>query len=289
MKFTLLGKTIEISEGRKNYMKILTFYKSMAAQAEIDFSLEYDNIFGMVFLNSTWAEKFKKTYGSGDYMDNIVMRYVAKTRQFLANYGVYNLSDSVIWNEGIVSDDRDVSRLQYELNSYIIECVSRDEDDDNFISRLKSKFSGSFFPNCLYNDIMSLCDFVLNYLDDNKIAEIQFVYKQDAEKASAYYSNLMDTVVTEEDELKLLESVIDMESSKAMEILQHGVQKSKILSSNKEQLAYALIDLDPRNKSYYEYIFENFSYAKYEIAAIAKFLSIDLSDLIEKEIRRVLI
>lgn len=286
MKFTLLGKTIEISEGRKNYMKILTFYKSMAAQAEIDFSLEYDNIFGMVFLNSTWAEKFKKTYGSGDYMDNIVMRYVAKTRQFLANYGVYNLSDSVIWNEGIVSDDRDVSRLQYELNSYIIECVSRDEDDDNFISRLKSKFSGSFFPNCLYNDIMSLCDFVLNYLDDNKIAEIQFVYKQDAEKASAYYSNLMDTVVTEEDELKLLESVIDMESSKAMEILQHGVQKSKILSSNKEQLAYALIDLDPRNKSYYEYIFENFSYAKYEIAAIAKFLSIDLSDLIEKEIRR---
>ena len=198
MKFTLLGKTIEISEGRKNYMKILTFYKSMAAQAEIDFSLEYDNIFGMVFLNSTWAEKFKKTYGSDDYMDNIVMRYVAKTRQFLANYGVYNLSDSVIWNEGIVSDDRDVSRLQYEFNSYIIECVSRDEDDDNFISRLKSKFSGSFFPNCLYNDIMSLCDFVLNYLDDNKIAEIQFVYKQDAEKASAYYSNLMDTVVTEE-------------------------------------------------------------------------------------------
>ena len=66
MKFNLLGKPIEISEGRKNYMKILTYYKSMAAQAEIDFRQEYDNIFGMVFLNSTWAEKFKQTYGSDD-------------------------------------------------------------------------------------------------------------------------------------------------------------------------------------------------------------------------------
>lgn len=253
MKFNLLGKTIEISEGRKNYMKILTYYKSMAAQAEIEFRQEYDNIFGMVFLNGTWAEKFKKTYGSDDYMDNIVMRYVAKTRQFLANYGVYNLSDSVIWNEGIVSNDRDVSRLQYEFNSYIIECVSRDEDDDSFISRLKSKFSGSFFPNCLYNDIMSLCDFVLNYLDDNKIAEIQFVYKKDSSEAEAIYKNLLD---------------------------------ANVPASDQERLAYSLIELDPRSKLYYEHIFCKLPQAKYEIAAIAQFLSIDLSDLIEKEIRR---
>lgn len=253
MKFNLLGKSIEISEGRKNYMKILTYYKAMASQAEMDFKQEYENIFGMVFLNSTWAEKFKKTYGSDDYMDNIVMRYVTKTRQFLANYGVYNLSDSVIWNEGIVSDDRDVSRLQYEFNSYIIECVSRDEDDDSFISRLKSRFSGSFFPNCLYNDIMSLCDFVLNYLDDNKIAEIQFVYKKDSSEAEAIYKNLLD---------------------------------ANIPASEQEKLAYSLIELDPRSKLYYEYIFCKLPQAKYEIAAIARFLSIDLSDLIEKEIRR---
>ena len=66
MEFNLLGKSIEISEGRKNYMKILAYYKAMAAQAERDFKQEYENIFGSVFLNSTWADKFKKTYGSID-------------------------------------------------------------------------------------------------------------------------------------------------------------------------------------------------------------------------------
>lgn len=253
MVFNLLGKTIEISEGRKNYMKILTYYKAMAAQAEIDFKQEYDNIFGMVFLNSTWAEKFKNTYGSDDYMDNIVMRYVTKTRQFLTNYGVYNLSDSVIWDEGIASNDRYKSRLQHEFDSYIIECVKRGEDDDAFISRLKSKFSGSFFPNCLCNDILSLCDFVLNYLDDNKIAEIQFVYKKDSSEAEAIYKNLLD---------------------------------ANIPVSEQEGLAYSLIELDPRSKLYYEHIFCNLPQAKYEIATIAQFLSIDLSELIEKDIRR---
>lgn len=253
MEFTLLGRPIELTEGRKNYMKILTYYKAMAAQAEIDFKQEYDNIFGMVFLNSTWAEKFKKTYGSDDYMDNIVKRYVTKTRQYLANYGVYNLSDAAIWNEGIVAEDRDISRLQYEFNSYIIDCVSRNEDDDSFISRLKSKFSGNFFPSCLYNDVMSLFDFVLNYLDDNEIAEIQFVYKKDSSEAEAIYKNLLD---------------------------------SNIPAPEQERLAYSLIELDPRSKLYYEYIFCKLPQAKYEIAAIAQFLSIDLSDLIEKEIRR---
>ena len=253
MEFDLLGRKIEISEGRKNYMKILTDYKAMASQAEIDFQQEYNNIFGMVFLNSTWAEKFKKTYGSEYYMDNIVKRYVTKTRQYLADYGVYNLSDAVIWEKGIVTEEREVSRLQYEFDSYIIECLRYDEDDDGFISRLKSKFSGSYFSSCLYNDIMSLCDFVLSYLDGNKIAEIQFVYKKDSSEAEAIYKNLLD---------------------------------ANVPALEQERLAYSLIELDPRSKLYYEHIFCKLPQAKYEIAAIARFLSIDLSDLIEKEIKQ---
>lgn len=190
MEFNLLGKSIEISEGRKNYMKILAYYKAMAAQAERDFKQEYENIFGSVFLNSTWADKFKKTYGSNNYMDNIVKRYVTKTRQYLVNYGVYNLSDSVIWNEGIIKSGRRTSRLQYEFDAYIQGCLKRNEDDDAFISRLKSTFNGNYFSNCLCTDIMSLCDFALAYLDDNEITEIQFVYEQDASEAEGIYQNL---------------------------------------------------------------------------------------------------
>lgn len=253
MQFELLGKKIEISEGRKNYMKILTHYRAMAENAKIEFKKEYDDIFGTVFLNSTWVERFKKTYGSDNYMDNIVKRYVAKTRQFLANYGVYTLSDSVIWNDGILTEERSVSLLQYEFNSYIIECVSLDEDDDSFITRLKSKFGSTFFQNCLYNDVMSLCNFVLNYLDDNNLAEIQFVYKKDSSEAEAIYKNLLDI---------------------------------NIPAVEQERLAYLLIELDPRSRLYYEHIFCKLPQAKYEIAAIAQYLSVDLSDLIEKEIRR---
>lgn len=252
MQFELLGKQIEISDGRRNYMKILSYYKAMAEQAKKDFRQEYDDIFGSVFLNSTWADKFKKTYGSDNYMDNIVMRYVAKTRRFLANYGVYDLSDSDIWNAGIVATDREKSQLQYEFDMYIIECISKDEDDDSFISRLKSKFKGSYFPNCLYNDIMSLCDFVKDYLDAHKLAKIQFVYKKDVSQAEAIYQNLLD---------------------------------ANIPASKKAELAYSLIELDPRSKLYYEYIFENLPQAKYEIVAIAKYLYIDMADLIEKDIK----
>ena len=253
MQFPLLGQDIEISEGRKNYMKILSYYKAMATQAEAYFKQEYNDIFGMVFLTSTYAEKFLSTYGSNNYMDRIVQRYVAKTRQYLTNYGVYNLSDTAIWNKGIVAQDRSVSRLQYAFNEFFDDCLfSSDEvKDDVIVPRIKSKFSGSYFPTCLYNDIMGLCVFVLNYLDDNRVAEIQFVYQKDSSEAEAIYKNLLD---------------------------------GNIPTSDQEKLAYSLIKLDPSNKLYYEHIFCRLPQAKYEIAAIAQVLSIDLSDLIEKDI-----
>lgn len=286
MEFTLLGKKIEISEGRRNYMQISSYFDAMASEAVNEFKREYEDIFGLVFLNSTWEEKFKATYGSNDYMDSIVMRYVAKTRQFLTKYGVYNLSDSVIWKEGITKEDRDVSRLQYEFNSYIIECISKDEDDDAFVSRLKSKFRSDYFPNCLYNDVMSLCDFALKYIDDNKLAEIQFVYKSEADQARAVYSNLKDNVFTKEDELKLLTSIPTGLSEEAFLAEVSKKTPSQIAPEMVEQMAQTLIELDPCKKEYHRHIFVNLPKAKYEIAAIARFLSIDLSDLIEKDIRR---
>lgn len=257
MDFTLFGRKITISEGRRNYMEILNYYKGMADQAEIDFRQEYDSTLGSVFFKSTYAERFKKTYGSDNYMDEIARRYVVKTRQYLTKYGVYNLSDAEIWKNGVLAEDRSVSRLQYEFNTFILECLSSVEDangdDDMFISKLQSRFNGNFFPTCLYNDVMGLCDYVTEYLDEHKIAAMQFVYKQQVTEAEAYYANLLE---------------------------------ADIPVAEKEKLAYSLIELDPRKKQYYEYIFIQHPKARYEIAAIAKYLSVDLSDLIEKELRR---
>ena len=34
MSFKLLGKTVEINEGHKNYMKTLTYFRQLAEEAE---------------------------------------------------------------------------------------------------------------------------------------------------------------------------------------------------------------------------------------------------------------
>ncbi len=251
MEFTLLGKRIEISEGRKNYMKILAHYNSIANKAKQEFSSDYENTFGLTFFSSSYAEKFSKKY-SGDELNNFVMTYVRETRKYLATYGVYTLTDQEIWNE-ITKEYHGVSRLQYTLENFIVDNVSDDTTDKDIVPKIKSRFESGYFHNALNNDIMSLCDFVLNYLCDNKITDIQFVYKKDASEAEAIYKNLLD---------------------------------ANIPASEQERLAYSLIELDPRSKLYYEHIFCKLPQAKYEIAAIAKYLSIDLSDLIEKDILR---
>ena len=265
-------------------MKVLTYFKDMARQAEDDFRKEYEDKFGLVFLSSTYAEKFVKTYASDDYMDNIVKRYVAKTRQFLINYGVYNLSDSVIWNEGILAEDRSVSNLQYKFNEFFFDITDDDPNDDVVVPRVKARFNSNYFPTCLYNDIMSLCDFVLRYLNDNNIATIQFVYEKDAAEAEALYANLKDSIITDEDIVNVMASIPSSMSQDDFVAEYQKRQKPEIAIENREEMARRLIELDPRKEEYYKYIFENFPKAKYEIAHIAKYLSVDLSDQINKDI-----
>lgn len=254
MKFTLLNRVIEISDGRKNYMQILHHFRSMAQQAATEFRSEYNDRMGLVILNSTYSEKFLKTYGSDNYMDQIVMRYVAETRKYLTQYGVYDLSDTKIWNNAIVTEDRSVSRLQYELNSFIVECLERNEEDSAFISRIKSKFEGSFFDSCLQNDVFALCDYTLKYLEEHDLMQIQFVYKDDAERARAIYQNLKDSPV-------------------------------KIPQEEQAKLAVSMIESDPREGSYFECVFANLPVARQEIAAIAMYLGHNLTKHIETDIQ----
>ncbi len=275
MSFTLFGKPIDITESQKNYMKILTDFKKMGNQAMLDFRKEYDEIFGLVFLNSTWSEKFNNTFGSEDYMDNIVKRYVKKTRVYLANYGIYDLSEDAIWNDGILGEDNSMSNLQYRFDSYIVDCISDNLDDDVFISRLKAQFEGQYFANCLYNDIMSLCHYVLNYLNDNEIVTIQFVYKKDSSEAEAIYQNLSSSDV---DEMKELEMFI---SSPEAQYTPDVV----ISNEKKEELSARLLLLDFSKQQYYEYIFKTFPNARFEIAEIADYVGIDISELIRNDIK----
>ncbi len=292
MKFTLLGRELEFSEGRKNYMKVLTDFRLMGEQAEREMKAEYKERFGTVFLNSTYCERFLNSFGEVDYLDKIVMRYVAKARQYLTKYGIYDLSDNDIWDDAIVDEDRSVSQLQYYFNEFIVDALYDYEegtiDDDVFVSRIKSKFEGTVIYTHLYNDVMALCTYVLNYLNDNSIAPIDFVYQADADKARAIYQNLADSTITEEDEVKLLMEYVDNRDSGMSEKQADALLENRtrgIPAEEKERLAFSLIELDSSKKQYYDYIFENFPSAKYEIAAIANYLSIDMSYLIDKEIK----
>ena len=257
MKFQLLGREIEISEGQKNYMLVLSYFEELADQAISEFNSDHKLIFSSGLSESRYAERFMDTYAKSDYMDSIVRKYVVKTRQYLAKYGVFDLSDETIWNNCIVNDERNVSELQDKFNEDLIYWLDLGSDgagDDVIIPKIKNKFASGCYQTALRIDIMGLCDYTLNYLSKNGIRDIQFVYKKEAEEAKAIYNNLKDLVVTEK--------------------------------SDKEKLAVSLIQLDFSEEKYYEYIFRNFPESKYEIVSISKCLGIDLSEWIFEDLEK---
>lgn len=253
MEFKLLGKTVDASEGIRNYMKIVSDYKKIADKAERELYQDYNKFFD-VFIYTTYdCEKLINHY-RGDALDNFVKRYVGETRKYLSEYGVYTLSDEEIWHE-VRKGKGSISVLQHEFEEFIIELAEiteeKQKDDDWFAQKVKEKFKTRFFESCLRTEVLALGDFVVDFLKKNELLEIDFVYQDDALKAGAIYKNLAD---------------------------------SNIPTDKKVELAISMIELDPRTTWYYEYIFNNFSDAKYEIVAIAQFYGIDLSKLIEKDI-----
>lgn len=250
MEFKLLGKTLEITEGTKNYMKVLNDYKKLSYKAQNEFFTEYDKYISAFLYDASDAHELFNRFG-GDAMDVFVKRFVTETRKYLASYEVYTLSDNEIWND-ITKDNSGQSELQSSFNKFcvdlLVEAKQYDEDDEFLAKKIKEKFKSRYFEKQLNLDIMGLCDYVHNYLDDNEIVEIDFVYKEDAEKAVTIFKNLKD---------------------------------SNIPSDKKAEFAFSMIELDPREKWYYEYIFHNIPQAKYEIVAIARHLQMDLSTHID--------
>ncbi len=249
MEFSLLNKKIDISDGRKNYMKILSDYKNLAWKAKQEFKKDYDDTFGMTIFSSSYAEKFSNKY-AGDKLTHFVMKYVKETKKYLTKYGIYNLPDKDIWAE-VSAERHGISYLQARIEDFIIEYGHLNDQD--IVPKIKANFESGYFESALSRDIMALCDFVTNYIDKNNIAEIQFVYEKDVSEAETIFGNLVD---------------------------------GNISIDEQENFACKLIELDPRNEEFFEYIFETFKQSKYEISAIANYLSIDLLDLIEDDIER---
>ena len=235
--------------GQKIEIKILADYKEMANRAEKAFQKDYEDSFALTFFSSSYAEKAMNKY-SDSMLDGQAKTYVYETRKYLTKFGEYTLTDEKIWEE-ITRDYDGISRLRYRFEEFLVDNVSEDTTDRDIVPKMKAKFESGYFSRALRNDIMALCDFVNEYLDANKLAPIEFIYEKEVSQAEAIYKNLLE---------------------------------SNIPASERERLAKSLIELDPRCKSYYEYIFYKLPQAKYEIAAIAKYLSIDLSDMIEKDL-----
>ena len=148
MKFQLLGREIEISEGQKNYMLVLSYFEELADQAISEFNSDHKLIFSSGLSESRYAERFMDTYAKSDYMDSIVRKYVVKTRQYLAKYGVFDLSDETIWNNCIVNDERNVSELQDKFNEDLIYWLDLGSDgagDDVIIPKIKNKFASGCY------------------------------------------------------------------------------------------------------------------------------------------------
>lgn len=249
MEIVFLGKKLNVSDGMRNYMKIVADFREMSEKATKTFNGDIAN-----FLLERYEEN-----ALNHYFDD----FVGETRKYLSQYGVYTLSDNEIF-QAIISDNRgrnrDKTHLQIEFDDAFEKIVENtpnyeSQDDRTYYAVKKSLdlLNSGYFNGAITFDIMALCDFVIAYLTDNELFDIQLVYQDDSNKAKAIYQNLLSGNIPE---------------------------------AEKNNLAFSLIELDYSEEDYYIYIFNTFPQSRFETATIANYLGIDLSDLIEKEIKR---
>ena len=253
MDFELLGYTVHVSDGKRNYMKIRSDFIKMAVSASAAFSADYQDTFSLTIFSSSYAEKFTKKYAS-NYMDKLVMQYVAATRKYLAQYGLYTITDQEIWNACISDTSAIPSQMQLCFENWLVELACSDDHavtDGEVVPQIKRKMESGYFNELLKNEIMKLLDYTLTKLHDEGKVEIEFIKKQPAKEAAAIYNNLQSGCVPPEET---------------------------------KRLAVTLVENDCRNILYYEYIFKKFPEWKFEIARLASYLYIDLSPLIQEDL-----
>lgn len=247
MKFQLLGKEIEISEGQKNYLKIVADFENMANRACKGFSTEIvDHLMTIYSKNEL-----------NHYYDD----FVIETRNYFAKHGVFTISENDI--SSVITSNSDFSGRSF-LQNYFNEVWENigdnapnyeSSDDRTFyiIKKLDDTIKAGRFNNAIKVDIMALCDYVVEYLSENSVLDIEYVYDEDSKKAKAIYENLVA-------------GNVDLNEGK--------------------HLAFSLIELDFSEEDYYRFIFNTYPQAKYDIATITNYIGFDISDLIEKDIKK---
>ena len=244
MKFELLGREFEISNGMRTHMKILYDYQIFAEKAVANFVQEFEKTFSWTFLSDTYIEQFDSEFG-GENSDRFIYPYVTETRKYLAKYDVYTLTDEEIWKAVFNNGN---TALSNSITNLVLQMISNSLNHYEQRKAIEDSFKAGYFSKALRKDIFALSSYVLDYLDDNDIVEIEFVGADDANKASALYDNLTE---------------------------------SNIPEAKRAEIAFNVLTLDPRYSAHYSYIYQNIPNAKYEIATIAKYMYIDMSSIIE--------
>lgn len=246
MEFKVLGEKIIISEGQKNYFKIFSDFVEIADSAKRGF-------------NAKVANRLKST-NEDNYLNYYYLEYVEKTKKYISRYGIYTVSDDEIWT-GLKGEfnsrtylDREYYETEQKIRSEMLSRAVRHEGDFSYFEldeRMDNLADSEYFDIAIYNDVMKLFNFTMEYLRKNQVANIEPAYAEEANEAAAIYDNLLE---------------------------------GNVPFSEKEKLAISLIQLDFSEEEYYEYIFQEYPQSRYEIVQITNYLGIDMSDLIEADI-----
>ena len=246
VEFKVLGEKIIISEGQKNYFKIFSDFVEIADSAKRGF-------------NAKVANHLKST-NEDNYLNYYYLEYVEKTKKYISRYGIYTVSDDEIWT-GLKGEfnsrtylDREYYETEQKIRSEMLSRAVRHEGDFSYFEldeRMDNLADSEYFDIAIYNDVMKLFNFTMEYLRKNQVANIEPAYAEEANEAAAIYDNLLE---------------------------------GNVPLSEKEKLAISLIQLDFSEEEYYEYIFQEYPQSRYEIVQITNYLGIDMSDLIEADI-----
>lgn len=200
MKFNLLGKEIEISDGLKIYVKICGDFKKLADEACKKFNADLANYY---------IDKYENE------LDQYIWGFVASAREYLARFGVYTVTDEEIWNS-IVSDNYERNSELQRSFSESWEKIARDAPDDEtretyILATMVKQLNSGCFDIPIRVDIMSLCDYVIKYLYENDKAEIDYVTKSNADKAKAIYKNLKSGNIPDKDYYDVIVTMIELD------------------------------------------------------------------------------
>ena len=249
MKFELLGKEIEISEAHKNYIETISYFEELADKAVQMFNVDTVN-------------GFLDKYGDKG-LDNIIKAFTLEARDFLAQKGAYTVSENQIWKEIVADSEHQYEHSMVHIDFYKVEEELRyeannlDLDSSDYtkfmFAGIVKKIKEGYYDIPIRIDIMSMCDFCIDYLCKNEIIPMAIVSQASADEAKSIYKNLKRGNIPEE----------------------------KI-----KDVVYEMITKDHAEFDYYQIAFDIVADSRCEIYRIATYLGFDLFDSVQQVLEK---